>query len=108
MVSSHEPVIEWFLRGLDLARTSVRLWIDRNVYVVGNEKLKAHIMEVRKVDHVHNSTAMGAPLESGLSLTLYDDNVVTGQHTYVVDYDLVCDYEYVLFFTLLLPCLFYI
>jgi hypothetical protein len=97
VASSHEPLIERFLRGLDLAQTSVRLWIGRSVYVVGNEKLKAHIMEVRKVDRVHNSTAMAAPLESGVSLTVYDDNVVTGQHTYVVDYDSVRDYEYVLF-----------
>jgi hypothetical protein len=95
VASSKEPVIERFLRGLDFARTSVRLWLDRCVYVVGNEKLKAHIMEVRKVERVHNSTAMAAPLDSGVSLTLYDDNVVTGQHTYVVDYDLVRDYEYV-------------
>jgi hypothetical protein len=54
-------------------------------------------MEVRKVDRVHNSTAMAALLDSGVSLTLYDDNVVTGQHTYMVDYDLVHDYEYVFF-----------
>jgi hypothetical protein len=86
-------VIEQFLKGLDFARTSVRLWIDRCVYVVGNEKLKAHIMEVRKVDRVHNSVAMESPLESGVRLMLYDDNIVTGQHTWVVDYDSVRDYQ---------------
>jgi hypothetical protein len=90
---NREPLIERFLHGLDFARTSVHLWKDRYVYVVGNEKLKAHVMEVRKVDRVHNSIATGAPLESGVKLTLYDDNVVTGQHTYVVDYNLVHDYE---------------
>jgi hypothetical protein len=42
---------------------------------------------------------MQAPLESGVNLTLYDDNIITGQHTYVVDYDLVRDYEYVLFYS---------
>jgi hypothetical protein len=95
LASCNEPVIERFLRGLDLTRTSVRLWVDRAVYVLGDEKLKGHIMEVRKVDRVHNSIAMDSPLESGVQLTLYDHNIVTGQHTWVVDYDLVRDYEYV-------------
>jgi hypothetical protein len=52
-------------------------------------------MEVKKVERVHNSIAMASPLESGLTLTLYDDNVTMGQHMWVVDYDLVRDYMYV-------------
>ena len=76
-------MIEQFLRGLDFAQTSVQLWLARCVYVVGNEKLKAHIMEVRKVDRVHNAIALKVPLESGMNLTLYDDNIVTGRSVLV-------------------------
>jgi hypothetical protein len=86
-------VIERFLRGLDLAQTSVCLWLNRYVYMVGNESLKAHIMEIRKVDRVPYSVAVEAPLDSGVMLTLYDDNVASGQHMWVVDYDSVRDYQ---------------
>jgi hypothetical protein len=54
-------------------------------------------MEVRKVNRIHNSTTMAAPLECGVSLMVYDDNVITGQHTYIMDYNLVHNYEYILF-----------
>jgi hypothetical protein len=49
-------------------------------------------MDVREVTRVSDSIARGAPLSSGVILTLYNPNVVEGKHTWQVDYDMVRDY----------------
>jgi hypothetical protein len=49
-------------------------------------------MEVRDVTRVPDSAARAAPLSSGVVLTVYDETVVDGRHTWHVDYDMVRDY----------------
>jgi hypothetical protein len=88
----YEPIIEPFLKHLKWRQTLTHLWLSCAVYVVGNPKVKAHIMEVREVMRVSDSIARAAPLSSGVILTVYDENVVDGKHTWQVDYDMVRDY----------------
>jgi hypothetical protein len=49
-------------------------------------------MEVREVSRVPDSVARAAPLSSDVILTVYDQNVVDGKHTWHIDYDMVRDY----------------
>ena len=62
------------------------------MYVIGNPKVKGHVMEVRDVTRVSDSVARAAPLSSGVIVTVYDENVVDGKQTWLVDYDMVRDY----------------
>ena len=88
----YSPIIDRFLQGLRWRSTLTHLWLKRAVYVLGDARVKGHIMEVRDVVRVHNSVAQAEPLSSGVILTVYDENVVDGKHTWQVDYDMVRDY----------------
>jgi membrane protein required for beta-lactamase induction len=67
----YELLIERFLKQLDWHKMLTYLWLECAVYVVGNSKVKAHIMEVRDVTRVPDSVARDAPLSSGVILTVY-------------------------------------
>jgi hypothetical protein len=54
--------------------------------------VKGHIMEVKDVGRIPDSVAQASPLSSGVMLTVYDEIVVHGKHTWLVDYDMVRDY----------------
>ena len=89
----HEPLIELFLKMLDWKQTpGPTVWPRRAVYVVGNPMVKGHIMELKDITRVPDSVARAAPLSSGVILTVYDEIVVNGKHTWLVDYDMVRDY----------------
>jgi hypothetical protein len=88
----YKPIIERFLNQFHWRNTLTQLWLRRAVYVIGNPKVKGHIMEVRAIARVPDSIARAAPLCSGVILTVYDQDVVDGKHTWHVDYDLVRDY----------------
>jgi hypothetical protein len=85
----YEPLIESFLKQLKWHDTLTSLWLMRAVYVIGNPKVKGHIMEVRGSTHVSDSVALAAPLSSRVVVTVYDENVVDGKQTWLVDYDMV-------------------
>jgi hypothetical protein len=89
---TYEPLIELFLKQLRWRDTLTYLWREHAVYVIGNPKVKGHVMEVRGSTRVSDSAARAAPLSSGVIVTVYDQNVVDGKHTWLVDYDMVRDY----------------
>ena len=88
----YRPIIERFLNRFKWRDTLTQLWLRRAVYVIGNPKVKGHIMEVREVSRVPDSIARAAPLSSGVILTVYDQDMVDEKHTWLVDYDMVRDY----------------
>jgi hypothetical protein len=88
----YKPLIEPFLKQLKWGDTLTYLWLRRAVYVIGNPRVKGHIMEVWDITRVSNSVARAAPLSSGVIVTVYDENVVDGKQTWLVDYDMVQDY----------------
>ena len=89
----HEPLIELFLKMLDWKQTlGPIVWPRCAVYVMGNPMVKGHIMELKDITRVPDSVARDAPLSSGVILTVYDEIVVDGKHTWLVDYDMVRDY----------------
>jgi hypothetical protein len=88
----YELLIEQFLKRLKLGEMLTSLWLTRSVYVIGHPRVKGHVMEVRNVTRMSDSEARAAPLSSGLILTVYDENVVDGKQTWLVDYDMVRDY----------------
>jgi hypothetical protein len=89
----HKLLIELFLKTLNWKQTlGLMLWPRRAVYVVGNAMVKGHIMEVKDITRVPDSVARAAPLSSGVRLTVYDEIIVNGKHTWQVDYDMVRDF----------------
>jgi hypothetical protein len=89
----HEPLIELFLKMLNWKQMlSPMLWPRCAVYVMGNAMVKGHIMEVKDITRIPDSIAWAAPLSSGVLLTVYDEIVVNGKYTWLVDYDMVRDY----------------
>jgi hypothetical protein len=88
----YQPLLERFLEHHHWRSTLTDLWRKRAVYVIGDPRVKGHILEVRTVERVPDSVARAAPLSSGVTLTLYDSNVTDGKHTWQVDYDMVRDY----------------
>jgi hypothetical protein len=88
----YKPLLEQFLEHHHWRSALTDLWQKRAVYVIGDPRVKGHILEVRTVERVPDSVARAAPLSSGVTLTLYDSNVTDGKHTWQVDYDMVRDY----------------